>query len=271
MKLSQSTFVYFRYPLEEAIKRLAEEGYEGVEIWGGRPHAYWEDMSDERIENLKRLLKEKKMEISNFIPAQFRYPTNLASTDEHLRGKSVEYIKRNIDVAEKLEAPYVSLCPGFSIYGENLQKCWNAMIKSFKEIIEYSKDKKVKLILEPAHAMETDLVRTVDEGIRVIEEVGKENMGLCLDTGHIFINKEALVDIPEKVKDYLVHYHIDDNGGISDDHLVPGEGKIDFTIFLEKLKKMNYQGFLAVELGYGYTNDPDNAVRRSREFLKKYF
>ena len=40
MKLSLSTFVYFRYALFEAIRRTAAHGYQAVEIWGGRPHAY---------------------------------------------------------------------------------------------------------------------------------------------------------------------------------------------------------------------------------------
>jgi protein FrlC len=56
--------------------------------------------------------------------------------------------------------------------------------------------------------------------------------------------------------------------GVTDDHLVPGEGKMDYDVFLTELDKMGYEGFLAVELGFGYTVDPDPAVRRSIEFLK---
>ena len=269
MKYSQSTFVYFRYPLEDAIRRLAEHGYQGVEIWGGRPHAYWEDMDDARIMKIKQVLTETGMEISSFIPAQFRYPTNIATTDEQIRKNSVQYLKNNIDVAEKLGAPYVSLCPGFSLQGEKLSDSRKAMMSSLKELVEYAKNLKTTLLLEPAHAMETDHVLTVDHGMDVVDELGRENMGLCIDLGHLHVNKESIVNVVEKVKDYTVHYHMDDNNGGSDDHLVPGEGNIDFGIFLTKLKESNYNGYLAVELGWGYTVDPDNAVKKSIEFLKK--
>lgn len=269
MKLSLSTFVYFRYSLIEALKKTKKLGYDGVEIWGGRPHAYWEDMTDTRIEEVKKTLQEIDLKISNFIPAQFRYPTNLAATDELIRQGSVEYIKRNIEVAEKLESPFVSLCPGFSLFNDRREEAYNAMIKSIEEIIDFSKDMNTKLIIEPAHAMETDLVLTTEDGMKVVDYFGKDKLGLCLDTGHLFVNKENLSDVVEKVKDYTVHWHFDDNCGISDDHLVPGEGKIDFMIFLENLKASNYNGFLAVELGFGYTNDPDPAVRKSIEFFKK--
>ena len=268
MKYSQSTFVYFKYTLEEAIRRLAKYGYQGVEIWGGRPHGYWEDMDDTRIQKIKNVLKETNMEISNFIPAQFRYPTNIATTDEQIRKNSVKYLKHNIDIAEKLDAPYVSLCPGFSLYGEKLSDSRQAMMTSLKELVEYAQDKTVKLILEPAHAMETDHVLTVDQGMSIIDELGKDNLGLCIDLGHMHVNKESIVNVVDKVKGYTVHYHMDDNDGNSDEHLVPGEGTIDFDIFLTNLKNSGYNGYLAIELGWGYTVDPDNAVKKSIEFLQ---
>lgn len=271
MKFSISTFVYFRYSFIEAIRKVKLFDYDGVEIWGGRPHAYWEDMTDERIKKVKAVLEENNLEISNFIPAQFRYPTNLAATDELIRQGSVVYIKRNIEVAEKLGSPSVSLCPGYSLYNESREKAYRAMLTSLEEIVEFSRGMKTKIILEPAHAMETDLVLTVEDGMKVVDCFGKDHLGLCLDTGHLFVNRENLSDAARKVASYSVHWHLDDNFGTSDEHLVPGEGKIDFAEFLKNLETSGYNGYLAVELGYGYTNDPDPAVRRSMEFLKKSF
>ena len=38
MKFSQSSFVYFNYSIQDAIRHLAHCGYKGIEFWGGRPH-----------------------------------------------------------------------------------------------------------------------------------------------------------------------------------------------------------------------------------------
>lgn len=267
MKYSLSTFAYFKYPLIEAVKRTAAFGYEGVEIWGGRPHGYCEDMTPSRINDLKRVIEGSGIKISNFIPAQFRYPTNLAACEEIIRLNSVEYIKKNIDVAVELNSPYVSLCPGFSMYGQSCQEAWDAMIKSFDALLEYSKDMPLKLILEPGNRYETDLVVTVDDGLRAINELGK-GLGILPDTGHMFVNKECISDVIEKVKGLTCHYHIDDNIGITDDHMVPGEGKMYYDIFLKKLADSGYDGYLAVELGFQYCNDPDGAVKRSIDYLR---
>ncbi|GAH45931.1 unnamed protein product, partial [marine sediment metagenome] len=74
MKLSQSTFVYFNYPLKEAVTRIAEAGYQGVEVWGGRPHAYRNDLTEAELKDIRSLIEDKGVEVSAFIPAQFRYP-----------------------------------------------------------------------------------------------------------------------------------------------------------------------------------------------------
>ncbi|HQC55180.1 MAG TPA: sugar phosphate isomerase/epimerase [Clostridia bacterium] len=268
MKISLSTFVYYRYSLIECLKRTKELGYDGVEIWGGRPHAYWEDMTAKRIAEVRSVLNDLNLEISNFIPAQFRYPVNIACVDEEIRKGSVDYIKRNIDVAEKLESPYVSLCPGYGWLYDERHLAYNALRKSIDEIIAHNKGNKTKLLMEPAHPMETDMIVTVDDALKLIAEVGKENLGICVDTGHLFVNGEDMVDCVNKTQGYTVHYHIDDNFGKSDDHLVPGEGSIDFKPFIDALNKHNYKGYLAVELGFGYTLNPDKAVKNSIEYIK---
>lgn len=269
MKFAYSTFVHYRYPLIESIKRAAEMGYNGVEIWGGRCHAYWEDMDTKRITEVNDALKKYDMKVPNFIPAQFRYPSNIATADTQIRNNSIKYICHNIDVAEALGSTYISICPGFSLYGQTIDHAWDCMMMSLREIKKYADNKAVTVMLEPAHSMETDVVLTVDQGIKVVDNFGKDDFGLVIDTGHLFVNKESFTDIPIKVSEYKVHYHIDDNHGTSDDHLVPGEGKINFNTFIDSLKKIHYEGWLSVELGWGYTNDPDIALSNSLNFFRK--
>jgi protein FrlC len=268
VKLSLSTFVYFRYSLIEAIRRTAAHGYDAVEVWGGRPHAYCDDMDTKRIAEVRTVIDDCGLEISNFIPAQFRYPVNIAIDDEQIRKGSVAYLKKNIDVAAELDAPYVSLCPGFSVAPQSQAEGWNAMLESLRELMEHAKGMPLTLLLEPAHRMESDLVITVDDGLRVLNELGS-GLGLLPDTGHLFISHESLSDAVEKMSGITCHWHIDDNLGVTDDHMVPGEGKIQYEVFLKKLVASGYGSSLAIELGFQYTIDPDIAVRKSLMYLRE--
>ena len=270
LKLSASTFVYYRYPLDEAIRRMATLGYKGVELWGGRPHAYCEDMNERKIGELRRLMADMNVSISNFIPAQFRYPVNIAAPELDMRTASVEYLKRSIDTAAALGAPSVSLCPGYSLYGQGRERAWQAMLESMRILCSYAKDLPLTLLLEPGNRHETDLVITLEDGLRAIRDLGVP-IGLCVDTGHCFVNGESLSDVVSLVRDVSCHYHIDDNNGLTDDHMVPGDGKMRYEIFLRSLLSSGYSGFLAVELGFQYTADPDVAVKRSADFMRKAF
>jgi len=268
MKLSQSTFLYFNYPLEEAVRRLSNHGYKGVEIWGGRPHAYYKDISDKQAANIRDMIDEYGMEISAFIPAQFRYPTCLCSPDTGVRKDSVQYIKDSIVTSLSLGCNRVSLCPGHTLYGQGYDNGMRQLTESLKELAEFAAGKNVLLFMEPAHRFESDLIVTVEDGVRLINDLKFDNLGIVMDTGHCFVNKESLVDCVSLLKDIPFHIHIDDNRGLSDDHLIPGEGEICFIPFLTALKDIEYKGFLTAELGWGYTVEPDAAAYKCRTAME---
>lgn len=269
MKLSYSTKLYYNYRLEDTIKRAAKIGYPGVEIWGGRPHAYYKDMDHSSVSSIKKTIKETGVEISGFIPAQFGYPTNLCSPIKSLREDSVEYIKKSIDTSLSLGCKKVSLCPGRTLYGQGYKQGMEDLNASLSVLVDYAIRKDVLLLLEPAHMLESDLILTIEDGVRLIEEQGYTNMGIALDTGHCHVNKESLVDTVYLLneKQIPVHIHLDDNNTMGDQHKIPGEGTIDFVPFFLALLETGYEGFLTVELGFDYTANPDAAAYQSRKVV----
>lgn len=269
MKLSYSTKLYYNYRLEDAIRRAAKMGYPGVEIWGGRPHAYYKDMDEASVSSVRKVISETGVEISGFIPAQFGYPTNLCSPIKSIREDSVEYIKRSVDTSLALGCKKVSLCPGRTLYGQGFTEGMEALNASLSELTEYAIRKDALLLLEPAHMLESDLILTVEDGVRIIKEREYENMGIALDTGHCHVNKEVLVDTVYLLKQQQipVHIHLDDNNTMADQHKIPGEGTIDFVPFLQALIETDYNGYLTVELGFDYTANPDAAAYKSKKVV----
>ncbi|HID75864.1 MAG TPA: sugar phosphate isomerase/epimerase [Planctomycetaceae bacterium] len=270
MRFSQSSFVYFNYPLQEAIRHLHKYGYQGIEIWGGRPHAYRRDL-DDQLDDIVALLDQLDMAVPNFIPAQFRYPSILCSLNEAVRRDSVRYIEDAIDTALRLRACSVSLCPGMTLFGEDLREGWVQLRKSITELLAYTEGTDLPLLIEPAHAAESTLILKVADGLRMIEEIGSERLGILLDTGHAHLNGEDLASVVVSLKDMPFHIHIDDNRGDHDAHLIPGEGSIDFKPFVQALQEINYQGFVSAELGFQYTQDPDSAVEKTFTALSRMF
>ncbi len=270
MKYSQSSAVYYNYTLEYAIQDLARLGYQGIEIWGGRPHMYRKDLR-RQSGTLTDLLEENGMEVCNVIPAQFRYPSLLCSLDEGIRRDSIGYIEDAMDNALLMGSPSVSLCPGMLPWDQDIQKGWDALRKSFSELHEINKDKGLILLIEPAHRFETNLILTISDALRMIDELAVNDFGILLDTGHCHVNGEKFEEVIPACSHVPLHIHLDDNSGDMDAHLVPGEGTVDFTTLARELNKIGYEGYLSAELGTKYIMDPAEACKQSLIEMRRHF
>lgn len=271
MKFAQSSAVYYNYSLKYAIQDLGRIGYDGIEIWGGRPHMYRHDL-DEQLDDILSLLKQNNLEVCNLIPAQFRYPLLLCSENEVVRKDSVGYIKTAIENARKVGSPSVHLCGGMVVWDEDIKKGWKQLKKSFEELGEYVQDDDdLTLLIEPAHRFESNLIMTIDDGLRMIDELKSNRFGILMDTGHCHINGEDFRKVLHKCRTVNLHIHADDNNGDFDSHYIPGKGNIDFSRLREALKEIGYTGYLSAELGGMDIMDPTFACKETLEFFKHTF
>ena len=270
MKFAQSSFVYHNYSLQYAIRSLGRLGYDGIAVWGGRPHMYRQDLHAQ-LGEIRDLLAEYGMKVCHVIPAQFRYPSLLASSNEKVRRDSVRYIMDNADNALLLGAPSLHVCAGMSLLDEPRERGWERLRRSIVEILEYMRGTWLRLYIEPAHRFESNQILTLDDGLRMIREIGDPQLGILLDTGHLHVNGEDLADGAAKLGPLLGHVDLDDNDGAADAHLAPGAGTIDFAPFAAALKRAGYAGYVSVELGMSYVLDPAPTVAACLVWLRQTF
>ncbi|MEG0770604.1 MAG: sugar phosphate isomerase/epimerase [Clostridia bacterium] len=74
-----------------------------------------------------------------------------------------------------------------------------------------------------------------------------EKVGFCYDFGHRYLHTKE-IDYLKEFQNKVVAVHIHDNFGISDDHLIPFSGKIDFKAEMQALSHTSYKGSLTLEL-----------------------
>jgi len=79
------------------------------------------------------------------------------------------------------------------------------------------------------------------------DEVNAPNFGWCYDTGHAHALGDSL-DNFRHVSRAPLSLHIQDNHGKQwDEHLLPGDGTLDWADFLRALKDVNYAGEFVLE------------------------
>jgi len=74
-----------------------------------------------------------------------------------------------------------------------------------------------------------------------------ESVGVCIDVGHAHVGESAPSAIMA-ASERLLNVHCSDNGGDGDDHLIPGEGTLDWELVGKTLSSAAYDGPLTMEI-----------------------
>ncbi len=101
------------------------------------------------------------------------------------------------------------------------------------------------------------------------KELDPEVFGLNFDIGHFYCVGEDPAALIVELKDHIYHFHLEDIAATRvHNHLLLGEGALDFDGIFDAMEKIGYDGFVTVEL-YPYEDRPVEAANHSIDFLKK--
>lgn len=271
MKLGTATSVLYQYGIQDAIPVISRTGFDGVDIWGGRPHVYRQDLSPGELEGLRQIVEDNGLIVSSLMPAFYRYPHSLSNPNPKVRDDSIDYMRECVDNAAILGAGIVLVVPDHSLFGQSREDSLGRMMESIDVVARHASQYDLQLGIEVLYYDETDLVNSADDALEIIDQLGLGNIGVVLDTGTLNLSKESPEEILTKLDDLMLQVHVNDNdGGQEQQNLIPGDGTYDFRYLIQVLREHNFSGFLSAELTKGYANDPEPALRTTVERLRAW-
>jgi len=270
MVFSYSTNAFVKYSLAEAVKLIAQTGFQGVEIMCDRPHLYPPDANEQDLENFKQLLKELNLTITNlncftlFAVGNTWLPSWI-EPDESRRQERIDHTLNCLDIAHFLGSPCISVPPG----GPPVEMSRDASLKLFRQglerVIPKAEALGVSILIEPEPDL---LIENSRQMSSFIKDFASPNLGVNFDVGHFYCVGEAPEVALETLFDKIGHIHIEDIAPTrKHHHLIPGLGAIDYDAFFKRLGELNYTKDVCVEL-YTYTEAPCEAGVKSIETLK---
>ncbi|MFD1562008.1 sugar phosphate isomerase/epimerase family protein [Haloarchaeobius amylolyticus] len=278
--LAFSTNAYTEYDLSEAVRRIADHGYAGVELLGDEPHAYFPGFGDADREALLEALSETGLAVSNVNantamgyyddapPSAFFEPSVIRADDE-AREWRIDYTKRAIDLAETVDAPAVCLATGRPLPGTLPENAHDYLRESLHEILDYAEPRDIDVGIEFEPEL---LVENTEEVLALIDDIGRESLGVNLDVGHAAVYGEDVAESIRRSAGSITGVHLEDIvGGRRGKHYhrIPGEGDLDFRAIFDALEDVGYDGFVTLEL-YTYPDEPDRAAREAAAALESY-
>lgn len=272
MKISTATSVFRNFQIEDAIDHIIKAGFEGVDIWCGRPHIFRKDHSPTALKRLRKKLEENQLSPVCLMPAFYRYPFSLSSPMDVIRKDSIVYMKECIESALVMGAKQVLVVPDNSLYGQTMVDSRSRFMDSLDKVCDYADKKDMKLGIEIVYPKLSDYMGSTHDAMSVIQELGSGCLGVVLDTGHLNLSGEDVESALANLGSLVFQIHVNDNDQKQQQNAVPGEGNFDFVKFISLLRKYQYDGFLTLELGGNYTFDPYppicEALKRVRGYVQ---
>lgn len=271
MNYSTATSVLVNYLLEDAIEKVILTGFDGIDIWCGRPHLFRRDRSANLIKKLGEAIREKGVQVVSVLPAFHRYPFSLSSPVENIANDSINYMKDCMDNAKLIGAGYVLIVPTNNVYGQTPSEARGIFLRSLLQLCEYADQMEIGLNIEVMNPQVSSYVCETNHAVQLIREIGYERLGIVLDTGHLNLSGEDVESAIGLAGENLVQVHVNDNDSKVQQNAVPGEGNFDFAGFSDLLGKYDFSGFLTLELGGQYSNDPEPILKEALSISKTLF
>jgi D-psicose/D-tagatose/L-ribulose 3-epimerase len=240
--LGLSTFV-LASPFSDAdastFARVAARGYDHVEVCLEDPTRLTPSLLAEAASDSG---------LSLLVCGAFGPGRDVSHEDSAQRREGMEYLRRCVDFAAEVGSTLVS-GPMYAQTGQarlldaaDRRAQWGRAVESLSAVGEYAAERGVRLAIEPLNRFETDLVNTVEQGMRLCAEIDADNVGLMLDTFHMNIEEKSLPSAIAAAGPRLFNFQVSEN-----DRGTAGSGHIPWADVIRALREAQYSGGVVVE------------------------
>jgi sugar phosphate isomerase/epimerase len=271
VQLSFSSNAFRSHSLRETIGILSGLGYRALEIMADIPHAYPPRMSAVEIDALRDSLRQHQMRVANInaftLQAQGdTWNPSWIDPNPERRRQRIEHTRHCIDLAVRLGAPHISTEPGGPLPpGMSVPTALDLFRRGLLDIEAQARAAGVRVLIEPEPGL---LIETGEQFVSFMVGLDAEVFGLNFDIGHFFCAGEDPAQAIVGLRQWIHHFHLEDiAANRAHQHLVPGEGAIDFRQVFAAMDAIDYRGHVTVEL-YTCADRPAEAAERSMRHLR---
>ncbi len=246
------TWMFGPIPLSGALDALGRVGADGVDL-GVSLSAAHNSLEALRTHESQKALARCGLPVRVVTPLYKDPRLDFCHPDAAVRDNCMSFTRGCIDLAIELGAGRVLVSAGYISpkHGMHVsyEEDWGRAVQSLRAMADYAQRKNVTLMLEPINRYMVSLVHTVDEGLRMADEIGSSAVSLVPDAFHMNIEEpDGVLGGVRRAKGRIACFHLGDNN-----RLPPGNGCMDWAAILAELRAGGFSGPLShepVELYY---------------------
>lgn len=254
-RLSLNMWTTRRWSLPEALDGCARAGIPGIGLWR-------EKVAETGLETTARLVAASGLTVTSLCRGGFFTGSSDSFAVSSGPGADIglDDNQRAVDEAARLRAQTLVLVTGGLPPGStDLPAARETVAAGIAKLAPYAAERGVRLAVEPMHPMfcaDRSVVSTLGQALdiadRVTAETGCRNVGVCVDTYHVWWDPQVLAQIARagnriyafQVCDFLMPITADPLLGRG--HV--GDGVAGIPALARAVAATGYQGFTEVEI-----------------------
>lgn len=255
--------------LDEALSCIAHAGYSGVELMADAPHLVPLDLQPADLRALAARIGDAGLRVSNvnaftgFARGNTYDPTWI-SDEPAERQWRIDHTRAAIALAHAVGAPTISLQPGGPVERVDRSVALQRFADGLRDVLPAAAEAGVILGVEPEPGL---AIESLAEWNAFLADHSLEHpaLGMNCDLGHHFCVGEDPAGVLLEAARQICHVHLEDiNADRVHQHLIPGDGAMDFPAIAAALAQSNYAGWVTVEL-YPYVSTAAQTAQTARE------
>ncbi|NLE77860.1 MAG: sugar phosphate isomerase/epimerase [Chloroflexi bacterium] len=247
------TAIFKEQPLEFAASEAARIGYEALEL---RALSHLPlDSSPARVREVRRIIQGHGLDVVGIYARGGSY----ANLSDAACQEQLDHLKRYVEMGAELGAGFVVDWPGGPPPAQAQATDWARAAHWLGLAADGAAAAGLRIALELHFG---GLVETADDGLKMLDLIGRDNVGLIYDAGNLHLTPAPYgPEVIRRLGSRIIHFHVKDEAlrGEPGDpsrgemfgrvfwHRFLGEGEVDHQPLFRAMQGIGYQGYLSVE------------------------
>jgi len=230
-------WLFTELPMSQRYEAAAKAGFQGVEV--AFPY-------DEPARDLSSRLDGLGLSLVQIL-SPFDWDSGVRGIAA-LPGREAEFrgsIARAVEYALQVGKPMIHVMAGNVEPGAQRERYLDVFEANLAHAADLARPDGITIIIEPCCSARFPhfLYKRIQDGVDIIERVGRDNVKLCFDTFHVQMEEGAITPKLEAAWPHIGHLQV---GNVPGRH-EPGTGEIHFPYLFAQFERLGWQRWIGCE------------------------
>ncbi|MDO5439685.1 MAG: sugar phosphate isomerase/epimerase family protein [Erysipelotrichaceae bacterium] len=262
---------YQQYSFDYVLDSLQSIGIRNIDFWGGIPHFYRFDYTNEGaaafLKELRQKAEDRGMKFVIYTPETLAYPYSIADPNRKTVQRTIDFFSMSMDDALTLGTDRLFINTGAGLRDLPRQQSMDICIDAIARICAEAEKKGITMMLEQLQPYESNLCTTIEDIALILKAVDSPALKVCVDLVAMDVAGETLEQYFERFGEEKIGFiHFSDAH-----HEICGTGNLPLKEYIETLERHDYSSIVDLEINDSiYWFDPHAAHKQTVDYLRTF-